>query len=834
MMAKGEAGLRGTRLAVEQLESREAASGLQPTAAEQYMLERINDIRANPAAYGAAIGVDLSGIAPAPPLAFDPVLVQAARLHAVDMNSQGYVSQITPQGIDPGTRLTELGFPWATWMENSATGPNLTDPASAVKSLVNDVNNATMNARDQLLAMDSFARGQQLVGIGIVQDGGGPQTNYYTIDTASTSNTKPYLTGVVYTDTNNNGHYDVNEGLGGIQITATPVTTSTTTPTSTATGSTTSDNTTGNTNTTNSTSTDTSTTGSTTAPNSTTSSATSTNGTTTSNGSATNSTATGTGSAANATGSSSTTNSTAVSTTGSSTATGATSTGSSTTGSATSSTTTPGSTTTSGTSTTGGTTTTTTSTPAPTFTTTTFDSGGYTLQLDPGTYTVTASGGALTAPITQTVEVTNVNTRLNFVVPGTTPQSADAPWAQLIYHDLLNRPATSAEVDNVVQQLASGGSMQLVMQNIVQGQEYTDAEVTNWYEHYLNRSPSSQELVNAATQLQSGTSTNSVRSQILTSSEFYSLAGGTASGFVVSLYQDLLGRTPQGNEATSWVNQASTGDLAGVVTGILGSAEFRNDEVNAAYANYLRRGPDGPGQGFFMGELANNTDQTTMIEQFMTSSEYHNNAADVLWLRRLYLDVLGRDGDPHNELSSWLALLHSGESHASVASQILSSNEPYTNLISHLYQELLGRAPDASGQGFMLNDLQTNGMSARLVADIIGSSEYFGLHGNNNTQWVQSIYQNLLGRPATDAEVQSILGSLSSGTSLATAATQFTTSAAYQQNFIRGIYNFYLRRSPTTVEKDAGVAMMQANSTDAQVVAQILSSNEYYTAAESF
>jgi hypothetical protein len=440
----------------------------------------------------------------------------------------------------------------------------------------------------------------------------------------------------------------------------------------------------------------------------------------------------------------------------------------------------------------------------------------------------------LTAPITQTVEVTNVNTRLNFVVPGTTPQSPDAPWAQLIYHDLLNRPATPAEVDNVVQTLANGGSMQLVVQNILQGQEFTNAEVTSWYEHYLNRAPTSQELVNAASQLQTGTSTNPVRSQILTSSEFYTLSGGTANSFVVSLYQDLLGRTPQGHEADSWVNQASSGDQAGVVTGILGSLEFRTDEVNEAYAAFLRRDPDGPGRGFFLGELASNTDQTTFVEQFLTSSEYHNNAADVLWLRRLYEDVLGRDGDLRNEMGSWLARLHNGESHATVATEIVSSNEPYTNLVARLYQTLLGRAPDAPGASFMLNDLQAHGQSARLVADIIGSSEYFGLHGSDNTKWVQSLYQNLLGRPATDAEVQTWLASLNSGTSRADVATQFTTSAAYQQNYVSEQYNFYLRRSPTTAETDAAVAQIQGNSTDAQVVAQILSSDEYYKTSESF
>lgn len=47
--------------------------------------------------------------------------------------------------------------------------------------------------------------------------------------------------------------------------------------------------------------------------------------------------------------------------------------------------------------------------------TTTLDAGGYSMSLAPGTYTVTASGGALSAPIARTVVVGSDNVQLNFV-----------------------------------------------------------------------------------------------------------------------------------------------------------------------------------------------------------------------------------------------------------------------------------------------------------------------------------------------------------------------------------------------------------------------------------
>src|ERR1700687_5829637 len=81
---------RRSRLVLEALEPRQLLSGYQPSAQEQLFLEQLNDARANPAAYGATIGVDLSTVAPSQPLALNPQLIQAARDHSQDMNDQGY------------------------------------------------------------------------------------------------------------------------------------------------------------------------------------------------------------------------------------------------------------------------------------------------------------------------------------------------------------------------------------------------------------------------------------------------------------------------------------------------------------------------------------------------------------------------------------------------------------------------------------------------------------------------------------------------------------------------------------------------------------------------
>src|SRR5262249_22413402 len=155
---------RRTRPRLEELEPRLPLAGFQPSAVEQLFLERLNDARANPAAYGASIGLNLSGVAPAPPLAFDTRLIQAARLHSLDMFNRHYFAHVTPEGLGPSERIKGAGFPAVTSAESISEGfPGVT---SSLQTLVIDDGIPNLGHRRQLLAIDSVFRKLNQVGIG--------------------------------------------------------------------------------------------------------------------------------------------------------------------------------------------------------------------------------------------------------------------------------------------------------------------------------------------------------------------------------------------------------------------------------------------------------------------------------------------------------------------------------------------------------------------------------------------------------------------------------------------------------------------------------------------
>jgi N-acetylneuraminic acid mutarotase len=213
---------RRTLLRLEELERRDLLAGFVPTVQEQLFLEQLNDARANPPAYGASINFDLSNVAPVQPLAFNPLLIQAAHLDAQDMNNRGFFDHVNPDGLGPSQRVGATGF-GAQQVGEAIAGGAIGTTENTLAGFIIDYGVPNGGHRRLLLAMDDATKAQNQVGIGVVQNGTGPLHNYTVVDTALGNDPRPFLTGVVYNDGNGSGHYDAGEGLSGLTITVSGV-----------------------------------------------------------------------------------------------------------------------------------------------------------------------------------------------------------------------------------------------------------------------------------------------------------------------------------------------------------------------------------------------------------------------------------------------------------------------------------------------------------------------------------------------------------------------------------------------------------------------------------
>jgi serralysin len=108
---------------------------------------------------------------------------------------------------------------------------------------------------------------------------------------------------------------------------------------------------------------------------------------------------------------------------------------------------------------------------------------------------------------------------------------------------------------------------------------------------------------------------------------------------------------------------------------------------------------------------------------------------------------------------------------------------PDTNeaFVTRLYEGLLGRAPEAMGLSDWDASLRTAGKSA-VAQGILGSAEYQAAHaGENDPQFVNVLYQKLLGRPAEPDGLTGWIKALAAGMSRGDAAAGIADSPEAKQ-----------------------------------------------------
>src|SRR3954468_8176704 len=122
-------------------------------------------------------------------------------------------------------------------------------------------------------------------------------------------------------------------------------------------------------------------------------------------------------------------------------------------------------------------------------------------------------------------------------------------------------------------------------------QEYRNIQVHSTFKGLLNRSASDAELTGFSQYLASGGSTEQLRAILAGTGEYFSGYGATNDGFLESLYQNGLGRSPgQDGEDLGFVNELNGGlSRTSVATQLFTSPEYLTDQVIDDYQSILGR-----------------------------------------------------------------------------------------------------------------------------------------------------------------------------------------------------------------------------------------------------
>jgi hypothetical protein len=163
-----------------------------------------------------------------------------------------------------------------------------------------------------------------------------------------------------------------------------------------------------------------------------------------------------------------------------------------------------------------------------------------------------------------------------------------------------------------------------------------------------------------------------------------------------------------------------------------------------------------------------------------------------------------------------------------VANALAHSPEYYANFVTAAYAHYLGRTPAAAEVNHWVVQMQSGVSDERVEAGFIGSSEYIQNHGGGGSAWVQGLYQDLLGRTSSQAEVNDWVQDLAQGMSPAQVAYGFAASAEREAQRVTADYQKFLGRTPDASAVAGWVAAFTQGLSNEDVVAGFVGSAEYF------
>lgn len=201
------------------------------------------------------------------------------------------------------------------------------------------------------------------------------------------------------------------------------------------------------------------------------------------------------------------------------------------------------------------------------------------------------------------------------------------------------------------------------------------------------------------------------------------------------------------------------------------------------------------------------------------------------YVTQVYEDLFHRAPDAAG-LWGWTDALVNGTPRVAVANAITASPEYRTNLITRVYREFLGREPEAKGRADWLAAMNAGLTIQGMEAGFLESQEYYNQSGGTDPDWVRRLYQHVLGRAPSDAEVQGWVDVLAQGSTRGTVARGFVLSTERLTTVVNGYYLDLLGRSIDPAGRRTWVSAIQGGTRTEAIIGGIISSAEYYANVE--
>jgi parallel beta-helix repeat protein len=291
---------------------------------------------------------------------------------------------------------------------------------------------------------------------------------------------------------------------------------------------------------------------------------------------------------------------------------------------------------------------------------------------------------------------------------------------------------------------------------------------------------------------------------------------------------------------TSWSVQVNWGDKSGNnaftthTQGTLGSLTHTYAAAGLYTVTVTVSGGDG------------NANQTTWVVTAPTSGViplvsqgdiYHlhsaaNTSQNQAFLIGLYHVVLNRD-PAATEVTAWLNAMNAGASRDSVVQGFWNSPEHRLLEVGSYYQRFLHRSAAPAEEAGWVGLLLSGVPEAVVVQGFLNSPEYQALY-SSTTDYVASLYVNLLGRTADPAGLAGWTSALNTGAlTRAQVASGFLSSYESYRLAVDNDYTIFYHRQPDALGEAGWISQLSTGAqTYGSVAEAFLSLPEFYNNAQ--
>lgn len=225
-------------------------------------------------------------------------------------------------------------------------------------------------------------------------------------------------------------------------------------------------------------------------------------------------------------------------------------------------------------------------------------------------------------------------------------------------------------------------------------------------------------------------------------------------------------------------------------------------------------------------------DLMAAISSIAVAPSQFDQAAAEAFVGQLYQDVLQRPADSGG-LNAWTGMMATGSTRASIVEALWNSAEHRALQINEYYNTFLERAP-ASGELNAWVGLMQAGVEESLVMRVFASSGEFSQLHSSNVDFVNALYDKVLGRSASAGEQQYWADSLAGGTNRFNLVQGFFDSTERLLNDVDAAYQSVLNRAADASGRQFWLNDLRSHATTLGAMSKaMLSSDEYFSVAQA-